>query len=258
MRPIVFFSCALATLITVASCGSAPTPPAVKAGAGKHVDPATAGAITGHVSFEGAPPTVSTIRMGVVDPACVQAAGSNQTAGDAAIIAPDGSLGDVFVYVKDALDDYTFDPPAAPITLDQRGCTYAPHVLGVRAGQTIEIVNNDATMHNVHAIPMKNQEFNKGEPQQGSRMTATFTVPEVMVPFRCNVHPWMNAYVGVVAHPFFAVTKADGAFSLQGLPPGTYTVEAWTEKFGTQDHTVTIGDKQTQAISFTFSNTAKK
>jgi plastocyanin len=125
-------------------------------------------------------------------------------------------------------------------------------VLGIRVGQTIEIVNSDPTLHNVHAVPISNQEFNKGQPFQGMRERQVFTVPEVMVRFMCNVHGWMAAYVGVVAHPFFAVTDDAGKFELKGLPPGTYTIEAWHEKFGRQTGKVTVGERQAQTAAFTF------
>jgi plastocyanin len=216
------------------------------------VDPATAGAIAGRVTFVGTPPAPEAIRMNA-DPACLQTSGTSRTS-DTVLVSPDGSLQNVFVYVKDAFSEYTFETPATPVVLDQRGCRYAPHVFGVRVGQPVEFLNSDATLHNVHAMPMKNQEFNRGEAVQGMRIRQAFTVPEVMVPIKCNVHSWMNAFAGVMAHPFFAVTGADGAFALKGLPPGTYTVEAWHEKYGTQSQQVTVGATETQTIAFSFSS----
>jgi plastocyanin len=159
----------------------------------------------------------------------------------------------VFVYVKDGLGNLKFPVPTTPLVLDQKGCQYRPHVFGVQAGQPIEILNSDATLHNIHAWPQANQEFNMGQALQGMKDTHTFTTQEIMVPFRCDVHRWMNSFVGVVAHPFFAVTGADGAFSLKGLPPGTYTIEAWHEKFGTKTASVTIGAKESKDVAFTFS-----
>ena len=116
----------------------------------------------------------------------------------------------------------------------------------------MEIVNSDPTLHNIHALPKDNAEFNNGQPIQGMKMAHTFTAKEVMVPFKCDVHGWMNAYVGVVDHPFFAVTDKDGKFSFKGLPPGTYTIEAWHEKLGTQTATVTIAAKETKDANFSF------
>jgi len=215
----------------------------------KRVDAATAGSLTGTVKFEGTPPAPVPLRL---SKDCVENAGPNPQS-DAVLVSAGGGLKNVFVYVKDGLDPgYTFDAPAGPIELTQKGCIYSPRVLGVRVGQAIDVVNDDPTMHNVHALPMVNQEFNKSQTVQHSHMLHTFTAPEVMVKFMCNVHQWMASYVGVVAHPYFAVTDESGQFALKNLPPGTYTIEAWHEKFGTQTAKVTIGDKQDQTQAFTF------
>jgi plastocyanin len=170
------------------------------------------------------------------------------------LIAADGGLKNVFVHVKQGLDPaYSFAMPSAPVVLDQKGCIYTPRVIGVRAGQPLEILNSDDTLHNVHALPMANQDFNTSQ----KKVSRTFTVQEVMVRFKCDVHPWMFAYVGVVAHPFFAVTDASGAFELKGLPPGTYTLEAWHEKFGMRTATVTIDPKGSQTATFSFDASSK-
>jgi plastocyanin len=246
------FAAALCSLALAAACSSPPPPPPAAAPPGKSVDPATAGSIAGKVTFAGPPPVPETIKMGV-DPACVQNAGPNPQS-DSVLVAPDGALQNAFVWVKSGLDGYSFTPPTTPVVLDQKGCHYTPRVIGIMAGQPLEVVNSDPTMHNVHALPKINQEFNKGQPIQGKRDTWTFTAPEVMVRFMCNVHGWMAAYVGVTPHPFYAVTDSTGAFELKGVPPGTYTVEAWHEKFGTKTATVTVADKQSQTVSFQFSD----
>jgi len=241
-----------ASLALAAAC-SKPAPAPASTGGGKHVDPETAGAITGKVVLQGTPPANEPLRMGV-DPNCAQNAGTSPV-NDAILVAADGAVQNAFVYVQDGLDSaYSFDVPTEAVTMDQKGCRYAPRILGVRAGQPLAIINSDATMHNVHALPMKNQEFNQGAPVQGFRMTKTFTVAEVGPPvrFKCDVHGWMTAYVGVMAHPYFAVTKPDGTFELTGVPPGTYTIAAWHEKFGTQTAQVTVAPKQSQAVSFTY------
>ena len=142
--------------------------------------------------------------------------------------------------------------PTAAVVLDQQGCKYTPHVAGVRVGQPINIVNSDDTLHNVHAMPMTNQEFNQGQPLKGLLMTKTFTAPEVMVRFVCNVHGWMRAWIGVMPHPYFAVTDADGAFKIPNLPPGTYTIGLWHETFGAQEQKVTIAEKQDATLSLTY------
>jgi hypothetical protein len=214
------------------------------------VDPATAGRIAGRVTFEGPAPAPTPIRMDS-DRNC--AAHGEGATDEAVVVGADGSLQNVFVYVKDGLGSLRFPVPSEPVILDQKGCRYVPHVLGTRVGQPLEVRNSDPTLHNVHAVAEANQEFNTGQPIQGMKHLHTFSTREVMVPFKCDVHGWMRAYIGVLDHPYFAVTGADGTFSLDGLPPGTYTVEAWHEKLGTQTQTVTIGAKETKdAVAFSF------
>jgi plastocyanin len=172
---------------------------------------------------------------------------------DAVVVGADGAVQNTFVYIKDGLDKaYSFDVPATAVMLDQKGCRYVPRVIGIRAGQRLEVVNTDATLHNVHALPMQNQEFNHGQKEKDPNIVHTFTVPEVMVRFKCDVHGWMTAYVGVMAHPFFAVTGQDGTFKIDGVPPGTYTVGVWHEKFGESTQSVTLGDRDTKTATFTF------
>jgi plastocyanin len=253
MLPIKFFSTLLAVGALTAACSNPapPPPPPANAVPAKHVDAGTAGSIAGRITFTGPRPAVESLRMGS-DPACMPNAGPNPQS-DAALVSENGGMKNAFVYIKDGLDPaYGFDAPTTSVTLTQHGCKYVPHVLGVRVGQPIEILNDDATLHNVHALPLSNQEFNQAQLVKGSRMTKTFTVPEVMVRFKCDVHGWMNSYVGVMTHPFFAVTNADGAFEIKGLPPGTYTIGVWTEKFGTQTQQVTIAEHQAQTVSLAF------
>jgi len=240
----------LLVVALLSACSPAPPPPP-PAGGGKPVDEATAGAIAGKVTFAGTPPKPDMLRMNT-DPACVEANGAISPS-DAVLVSADGAVKNVFVYIKDGLDSsYSFDIPATPVVLDQKGCRYVPRVIGVRTGQPIEIVNSDATLHNVHALPMANQEFNHGQGVKAQPMTHTFTVPEVMVRFKCDVHGWMSAYVGVMAHPFFAVTGPDGAFEIKGVPPGTYTLAVWHETFGTQTQQITIADRETKTVAFSY------
>ena len=239
-------------LAGLAACGSdssksaEPASPAAAPDA-KKVDTATAGNISGKVMLEGTPPANPVIKM-ASDPAC----GNSEVRAESYVM-DNGSLENVFVYIKDGLGNkYIFDTPTEPVKLDQKGCHYTPHVLGVRVTQPLEVINSDATLHNVHGMPETNREFNQGQPLQGMKNTVSFTAPEVMIPFKCDVHSWMNAYVGVVNHPYFAVTGSGGKFDLKTVPPGTYTIEAWHEKLGRQTQTVTLGDKENKDITFTF------
>jgi plastocyanin len=222
---------------------------AAPAAATPAVDPAIAATVAGKVKFDGTAPAPQPIKLSS-DPYCQKADPGLTTENE--IVGKDGSVENVFVYVKDGLGSRTFTAPSQPVVMDQKGCHYAPHVLGIQVGQPLQIVNSDDTLHNVHGLPKDNKEFNQGQPIQGMKMTHTFSTKEVMIPFKCDVHGWMNAWIGVLDHPYYAVTTADGSFSLKGLPPGTYTIEAWHEKLGTQTQTVTIGDKQTSDVSFTF------
>lgn len=236
------------------SAGTTAATPAASAGTpsgGGTVDSAGAADVKGVVSVEGTLPANQQIKMNA-DPICMRQASGPQMM-ETYVVGADGkTLGNVFVYVKDGLGDRKFDPPTAPAKIDQKDCRYHPHVFGIMVGQPLEITNSDPTLHNIHAMAQSNREFNNGQPIQGMKTTHTFTAKEVMVPFKCDVHGWMNAYVGVLDHPFFAVTDASGAFSLKGLPPGTYTLEAWHEKLGTATQTVTVAANETKDVSFTF------
>ena len=148
-------------------------------------------------------------------------------------VGSDGKgLANVFVYVKDGLGNYVYDTPTTPATIDQKDCRYHPHVFGMRVGQPLEIINSDPTLHNIHALPKVNMEFNNGQPIQGMKMTHTFTAKEVMIPFKCDVHGWMNAYVGVLDHPYFAVTDASGNFEIKLAPAGKCRLMVWQEAVG--------------------------
>jgi plastocyanin len=242
--------CVALVLLSSIACGSnsnqeeaaAPAPVATNP-----VDASTAGSLKGSVTFEGTPPAAQTINRRS-DPYCEQL-GEAKTEN---FVVSNGGLQNVFVYVKDGLGDLKFPVPTTPVVLDQQGCIYAPRVVGIQAGQPLEILNSDETLHNVHALPANNREFNRGQPVKGLKHTHVFTTAEVMVPFKCDVHRWMNAWVGVLDHPFYAVSGTGGAFDIKNLPPGTYTIEAWHEKLGTQTQMVTIGPKETKELSFTF------
>jgi plastocyanin len=206
------------------------------------------GVITGTVTFDGTPPRPAALPMDS-DPRCTPEPGARS---ERLLVGPGKGLKNVFVYVKDGLGNRTYAVPTTPAVLEQKGCRYVPHVFGVQAGQTVQIANNDGTLHNVHALPKNNREFNFGQPPKVPPVDRVFDKPEIGAPFRCDVHGWMSAYVNVVAHPFFAVTKDDGTFEIRGLPPGSYTVELWHEQLGTRSQAVTVDAAAPAKVSASF------
>jgi plastocyanin len=239
----------------VAACGGSDqsksaSPGTVKAAAdAKHVDVATSATVSGKVVFEGTPPENPTINTSS-DPAC---SAGGQLRSESYVVDKGSGLQNVFVYVKDGLGNkYIFDTPTTAVQIDQKGCHYVPHVVGLRATQPLEFVNSDSTLHNIHGMPKSNPEFNQGQPIQGMKNAFTFPTAEALIPIKCDVHSWMNAYVGVVDHPYFAVTGDGGRFELRGLPPGTYTIEAVHEKLGRQSLPVTLAEKDSKDLTFTF------
>jgi plastocyanin len=157
----------------------------------------------------------------------------------------------VLVYVKDGLGNKTYNPPAQKALFDQKGCQYTPHVLGVQVGQEVEIKNSDPTLHNVHSASKENPQFNIAQPKQGMTMVRKFEKPETFK-VKCEVHPWMSAYIGVFNHPYFAVTGDDGSFTLKSLPPGEYTIEAWHERYGTRTMKVKVERAGPAPANFSF------
>jgi plastocyanin len=206
--------------------------------------------VTGKIKFTGTKPANAKIDM-AEEPACVKKYTTPPTA--ETVVGSPAGLANVFVYVKSGLAaGASYPAPSTPVVIDQDGCRYHPHVLGIRVGQTLEIRNSDPLLHNIKAKGTKNRPFNISQPTAGMKTNRTFTAPEVMVPLECNVHGWMNAFVGVLPHPFFAVSGADGSFTIKGLPAGTYEIEAWHERFGTQTATVTVPATGSKTQDFTF------
>jgi plastocyanin len=199
---------------------------------------ASAGSIKGKVTLDGAAPQRRQIQMSA-DPKC-EAANPGGRLGEVWVVGDGGAVQNVFVYVKEGLAQKPASTPSGPAVIDQHGCMYNPHVLGVQVGQDIEIRNSDDTLHNIHALPANSKQFNNAMPMKGMTIKKKFTAPEVMVRVKCDVHPWMAAYIGVVDHPYFAVSAADGTFEIKDLPAGTYTIEAWHEAGGAQTQQVTV------------------
>jgi plastocyanin len=207
--------------------------------------------IKGRVTFTGAKPTNPRVDMSE-EPKCRDKHQTPPTA-HTVVIDNNGRLANVFVYVKGGLPaGAKHEAPKNAVVIDQDGCEYEPHVLGIMVGQQLEIRNSDPLLHNIKAKGTKNRGFNISQPRDGMKTTRTFNAPEVMVSLECNVHGWMQAYVGVLPHPFYAVTGTDGSFSIKGLPAGTYEIEAWHEKFGTRTASVTVTGSDTKTADFTF------
>lgn len=217
------------------------------------VDPATAGTISGKIMLDGDAPEADAVQM-AADPNCAGLHDSPVMT-EFVITDAEGGLQNVFVYLKSGLEGMRFPVPSEPVVLNQEGCVYVPHVLGVQVGQEVQILNSDQTLHNIHATPSANREFNIGQPVQGMSTTRTFDTVEVMVPFKCDVHRWMNSYAGVLDHPYFAVSGADGSYTIGNVPPGDYTVGVWHERYGEMEMAVTVAESGMADASFTYSAT---
>jgi plastocyanin len=245
----------LAVAVTAVGCGggsdttSTTTKAPEQAAAPAAAPSGPTGDVAGVVSYANGDPD-SVIAMDA-DPVCLSL--HSTPVETEKVVATDGNLANAFVYVKSGLSG-SFPAPSGSKVLDQNGCQYKPHVSGVQVGQTLVIRNSDETLHNVHALPSKNAEFNNGQPFKGMELEHTFDKAEVMVPLKCDVHPWMSSYIGVLDHPFYAVTGTDGSFTIPGLPPGTYTIEAIHESLGTKEASVTVGASESGEVSFNFTS----
>jgi plastocyanin len=230
--------------------GESTEQPATNATTGATVDLATAGAVTGTVKLDGKAPAERPINMSA-EPYC-QKSHPKPVVPPEVVTGEGASLANVVVYVKDDMSKYSFTTPSQPVPLDQQGCMYDPHVVALMAGQTLEVKNDDQTTHNIHPMPKDNREWNKSQPPGAAPIEDSFARAEMAIPVKCNVHPWMKSYIFVFKNPYYAVTTKDGKFEIKNLPPGTYTIEAWQEKYGVQDQSVTIGPKESKEVSFTF------
>jgi len=248
----VVFAAALA--FSLLGCGkketteTAPTGPA--APAATPIDLSTVGSVSGAVRLEGAAPKPRRINM-AAEPYCMSQH-STPVTDEEVETGAGGTLENVIVYVKEGLGNRTFETPKPPVSIDQKGCMYSPHVVALQAGQPLDVMNSDKTTHNIHPVPRNNREWNKSQPPGAPPIEEAFAREEVAIPVKCNVHPWMKSYIAVFKNPYFQVTGKDGSFDLKNLPPGTYTIEAWHEKYGTSNQTVTVGPKQSKTISFVF------
>jgi hypothetical protein len=248
----------LLALSLVIACGggskeetsSTPSKPAAPTGGNAYDASKSTGSITGKITFDGAKPNLVKLQM-TADPVCNKAH-TQAVLDQSVVINDDGTLQNVFVYVKEGADKWSYATPAEAVVLDQHGCLYQPHVIGLMVNQPLKIKNSDPTLHNIHPQPKLNEQFNLAQPVQNMETTKTFTKPEVMIPVKCDVHRWMESYIGVLTHPFHSVSGTDGTFTLKNLPAGTYTIEAWHEKFGAQTQSITVADNQAAEANFTF------
>ena len=255
---------ALLALALLGGCSQQQAVPAASNGQSEQaakVDPATVATISGVIHFNGPVPAPKAIDMSG-DPDCH---GQNQSE---SLVVHDGRLANVVVYVKDGLPQSgwmgarlavmgTESPDPISGIIRQSGCRYEPHVGAIMAGQSLTIYNNDLTTHNVHPVPQVNRQWNVSQLPHSDPVTKTFREPELMIPLTCNVHPWMRAYINVLPNPFFAVSSAEGNFTIQGLPPGTYTIGAVHESLGEQTAQITVAPKQNAPLDFTFSGPPK-
>jgi plastocyanin len=202
------------------------------------VDTATAGILKGTIHFAGHRPARKAIDM-TGDPACVEAHRGKAYENSVAVNA-NGTLGDVFVYVKSGLGGKKFAVPPTQVTIDQKGCWFHPHVIGIQTGQGLNVTNSDPVTHNIHPLAQINREWNHSQGSGDAPLARRFTKPEVMIRIKCNIHSWMRAYIGVLDHPYFAVTGADGSFEIPNLPPGDYVIEAWQETLGSQEQKIIV------------------
>lgn len=213
------------------------------------------GSISGVINFTGTAPAQKPIDMNA-DPVCAQ---RNPNAVTEDVVIKDGKMQYTFVYIKGGTDSagksitgYSFTPSSEPKELDQVGCHYVPHVVGIQTNQKLLVKNSDPTNHNVNVQAKSNPSFNQGQGPGAANIEKTFPRPETLIPVKCNQHPWMKAYIGVLAHPFYAVSGEDGSFRISGVPPGKYTVVAWHERYGEKTMEVTVSEKADAKTDFSF------
>jgi len=215
------------------------------------------GTIKGKIHFEGNAPKLKVVKMDA-DPVCSAKHTEPVYTEAPAVINSNSTLKNVMITVATGLTGTDFSIPEEPAVLNQEGCVYTPHVFGVMAGQTLQILNSDPTLHNVHALPEVNPQFNMAMPKVVKRKTHVFEDPEDMFPIKCDVHPWMRSYVGVFTHPYFDVSDGSGEYEISNVPPGTYTIRAWQEKLPAQTQSVTVKEGEAATLDFTFTPPSRK
>jgi hypothetical protein len=213
---------------------------------------AVAASVTGTVTFDGKVPALKPLAMDA-EPVCHKMHSGKPVPNEMLVLGSGNTMGNIMVWVSKGLPaGKTWPAPKTPVVLDQKGCQYVPHVMGIMVGQPYRILNSDGILHNIHTLPKINPQFNRGQPATVKEMTTSFPKPEAMLQVKCDVHPWMSAYIGVYTHPFFSVTSANGTYTISGLDAGTYEITAWHERLGTQTASITVGASDTKAQNFKF------
>jgi hypothetical protein len=261
-KSLLYMTAAGALAVAMISCGggnkeSAPETPAAgtpAAGGGKTVDASMAGTVKGMIKLDGTAPKMKTINM-AAEPTCAKQHSTPAMTEDV-VPGDGGTLQNVVVYLKGDFSQYTFEVPKSPVTIDQKGCQYTPHVIAMMTNQPLNVVNSDMTTHNIHPVPKDNREWNESQPPGAAPIMQSFAREEVAIPVKCNVHPWMKSYMAVLAHPYFQVTGKDGSFEIKNVPPGTYMLTAWHETYGTTDMSVTVGPKEEKSVNLTLKATS--
>jgi plastocyanin len=226
---------------------------AAGAGFGAAAAQANTGTIKGRISVSGKAPGNPVIRMGM-DPMCARINAGKRVVDEVVVASADGSLANVFVKLEGAFPRTPV--PVEPVTIDQRGCIYGPRVAGARVGQVLRIRNDDSLLHNVHSISTATNGFNVSQPMAGTPYDFRLKDEEILK-LKCDVHRWMAAYVGVVSHPYFAVSSSDGSFTISGVPAGRHTISAWHERFGTLKQTADVKPGATTTITFAYAGGEK-
>jgi plastocyanin len=243
-------SIVLAGALLMIGCERPKPAPVVETPVYFKVDPSTAGGVTGKILFSGKAAPGKTIDMDE-DPQCKKLH-EGAVVDRPVAVNKNGTLANVFVYIKGGLEGKKFAPPATAAVMDQKGCWFVPRVLGVQTGQQLDVTNSDPVTHNIHPRAHVNREWNQSQAQGSAPLERKFTLPEIMIRVKCNIHGWMHAFIGVVDHPYFAVTGTDGSFELKNIPPGEYTIEAWQEELGAAVQRVTVAPAGKTDITFTF------
>jgi plastocyanin len=211
-----------------------------------------ASSVTGTVIFDGKVPALRPLAMDA-EPVCMKMHAGKPVPNEMLALGTGNSMGNIMVWVSKGVPaGKTYPAPKTPVVIDQHGCQYVPHVMGIMVGQPYRILNSDGILHNIHTLPKINPSFNRGMPATVKEATTSFPKPEAVFQIKCDVHPWMSAYMAVFTHPFFSVTKTDGKFTISGLDAGTYEITAWHEKLGTQTASITVGANDAKTQNFKF------